>query len=97
MSTYFAVSCDDCKLSSGRAFNHAEGRAKAVLKVLDCIINVEQSDPWYMFQVDFADDEGRNLYNFARDHRSHKLRIVDEYSRYSEDIDLGEHSHVNLG
>ena len=84
MSTYYAVSCHDCKDSGPRAFNHAEDRAKAVVGVLLCIINVEQADPWGLFEVEFGDTDGRDFYEFAKTHRHHRLEVVDEYSRYPE-------------
>jgi hypothetical protein len=95
MSTYYCFSCDDCKQSSGGGFRSSEDRAQALLNVIDCVINVEQADPWYMFEVTFpGDDEARHLVDFAKDHYGHKLRVVDEYSRYSEDINVKEHSHT---
>lgn len=97
MSTYYAFSCDDCEESSGRAFNHEEDRAKALLKIMPCIINIEQEDPWLMFEVDFADRGGepRDLVAFAKQHWGHKLRVVTEYDRYNgvKKIDISGHKH----
>jgi hypothetical protein len=95
VSTYYCFSCDDCKLSSGRGFKSNQDRAEALLRVLDCVINVEQADPWFMWQVEFpGDSEARHLVDFAKDHYGHKLRVVDEYSRYSGLVDVKEHSHA---
>jgi hypothetical protein len=72
-----------------------EERAQALLDVIGCVVRVEQADPWRMFEVNCpGEEEGfRHLIEFGKDHYGHNVRIVDEYSRYSGDIDLGEHKH----
>jgi hypothetical protein len=76
-----------------------EQRAQALLDVIGCVVRVEQADPWYMFEVNCpGEEEGfRHLIEFGKDHYGHNVQVVDEYSRYSEHIDLGEHNHVDLG
>jgi hypothetical protein len=76
-----------------------EERAQALLDVIGCVVRVEQADPWYMFEVNcLGEQEGmRHLVEFGKDHYGHTVRVVDEHSRYSELIDLGEHKHEHLG